>query len=199
MLYAKMDIIGDIITLKGGFPNTKMGGLLHCHLPMSFKYAAMEEAKSLGYRYFLWVDSAVISQKNIDYIFKEIEKSGVYVAGGWKLGNHFIIENGNMISRSPRLEILGSPESYEAMGLDLETAAHIPLAVGGVQGYDLHSELGKAFLEKLKEYIDDVTPWMALGADAVVHSVALHQIPFDIKYHALPFVGHDPTFIVEPH
>ena len=190
---------GDIITLKGGFPNTKNGGLLHCHLPMSFKYAAMEEAKSLGYRYFLWVDSAVISQKNIDYIFKEIEKSCIYVVGGWKLGNHFIIENDNMVPRSPCLEMIGSLESYQAMGLDLKTASHLPYAVGGIYGYDLHSELGKALLKQMKQYINDVTPWISLGSDIVVHSVALHQIPFDIKFHPVPWDGDDPTFIVESH
>jgi hypothetical protein len=192
---------GDVIILKGGFPNTENGGLLHCHLPYSFKYAAIEECRLLGYRYFLWIDIANIAQKNIDYIFKEIEQSGTYIFGGNKLGSHFKIENGKMFA-IPDKELIGSPEAYESMGLDLETASNIPYQPGSVQGYDLHSELCKAFLKLMKQYIDNITPWICVAADCCVHSVALYQIPYEIRFHPCCCsynIDDNTTFLVEQH
>lgn len=69
---------GHMIFRVGGWPNTEEGCLELFDVPYAFKICAILEAKKLGYKNCLWLDSCFIPLKKLDVIFKHIAKHGVF-------------------------------------------------------------------------------------------------------------------------
>lgn len=69
---------GHLIYRIGGWPNTEEGSLEFFDVPYAFKIFSILEAKRLGYKNCLWLDSIFIPQRGLDDIFDHIEKKGVF-------------------------------------------------------------------------------------------------------------------------
>lgn len=62
-----------------------VGAKPHSQSMYGFKPLAIEKAYNLGYRELLWLDASMYVIKDLDPIFKEIEKNGFYAQdSGWE-------------------------------------------------------------------------------------------------------------------
>lgn len=69
---------GHVLLRIGGFPNTPNGGLKICHVPYAFKVAFLCEARSLGYKEVLWLDTAIHPLTDLTTVFAEIKQKGYF-------------------------------------------------------------------------------------------------------------------------
>lgn len=69
---------GHALIRIGGFPNLEQGGLKLAHIPYAFKVAFFQEAKALGYKEILWIDSEIHPLRDLEMIFAEIKKTGYF-------------------------------------------------------------------------------------------------------------------------
>ena len=150
---------GDIIVYFGGYPNMDMDGLKYCNLPMSFKSVGLLECQRLGYKYFMWVDSAVLVQKNFDFIFDLIKEHDFYFNLLNKVRFNHTHDN---------VESIGFQHTYESMGLDFDKVLERRVFSGGLFGVNLDSAKGKQFVELNQKYLDQGTPFFAPASDLAV-------------------------------
>lgn len=69
---------GHIIFRIGGWPDTEEGSLELFDVPYAFKIFSIMEAKRLGYKNCLWLDSCMRPLRKLDSIFEQIENKGIY-------------------------------------------------------------------------------------------------------------------------
>lgn len=69
---------GHVLLRVGGFPNTPNGGLSICYVPYSFKVAFLQEARMLGFKEVLWIDTAIHPVTNLNKVFSLIKKRGFF-------------------------------------------------------------------------------------------------------------------------
>ena len=70
---------GHVLLRIGGFPNTPNGGLRLCHIPYAFKVAFLQEARLLGYKELLWLDTSMHPLTNLEVVFSQIKKRGYFL------------------------------------------------------------------------------------------------------------------------
>lgn len=70
---------GDVLYRKGGFPNMESGGILLADVPYAFKIAAFQEAKRLGYKQALWLDTSIHVLVDLQEVFSLIKAHGLYL------------------------------------------------------------------------------------------------------------------------
>ena len=63
----------------GGFPTPSNMEMRYAAVPYSFKIFLMEEARQLGFRYVLWLDSRLIPMRSPDPIFAHIKKHHAFL------------------------------------------------------------------------------------------------------------------------
>ena len=73
----KNNFDGHFFYKIGGWPSLKKGRLKYADVPVSFKPFLFEEARDMGYKNILWLDSITIPKINLDSIFRHIENKGV--------------------------------------------------------------------------------------------------------------------------
>lgn len=105
---------GDVLIRIGGFPNTQNGALKICHAPNSFKVAFFQEARTLGYKEALWVDTSMHPLSSLEKIFTKLRLCGYYFTYAGTLQDN---ETGHLASAAKALYI--DPSQY-----DLITHAH---------------------------------------------------------------------------
>ncbi|HSX11035.1 MAG TPA: hypothetical protein VLF94_04900 [Chlamydiales bacterium] len=123
---------GHVLLRVGGFPNTQNGGLKICHAPYSFKVAFLQEARTLGYRDVLWMDSAIHPLTNLEMIFSEVRKNG-----------HFFISVGSLQENAPGHR----PEAAATMNVPVGLYPLIPHISSSLLGFDLENERSVRLLE----------------------------------------------------
>lgn len=78
-LLAAANYQGHFLQQIGIWPDVKGGSLKLAHVPYAFKVSMLNEARRLGYKHVLWLDSSFVPQNNLDEIFGQIEKDGYFV------------------------------------------------------------------------------------------------------------------------
>ncbi|MBU6148796.1 MAG: hypothetical protein KGQ54_01200 [Verrucomicrobia bacterium] len=133
----------------GGFPAPTNKELRYAAVPYSFKIFLMEEARLLGFRYVLWIDSRLIPMRSIEPIFSHIKKHRAFLV------NDRLMVRMNFLSFGlENLEmLLGiNPLNYPRIatpvfGLDMESSCVRQL----VQDYYTCCENGLCFLSVFPE------------------------------------------------
>lgn len=123
---------GHVLLRIGGFPNTQNGGLKICHVPYSFKLAFLQEAKALGYKEVLWLDLALHPLTNLEMIFAEIKKRGV-----------FFTNVGSLQDNAPSHR----PEAAATMGISTDLYPQIPHLSSSMIGLNMESKEAHLLLE----------------------------------------------------
>lgn len=125
---------GHFIAKIGGWPNLKGGDLVLAEVPYAFKACFFEEAKNLGYKNVLWLDSSVIPLKNLDSIFERIEKTGYF---GY-IACHRVVDYSTDY-------VLG------IFGLDKQSAANIITVEAQIIGFNMKSVIGQTILSEWRK------------------------------------------------
>jgi hypothetical protein len=133
----------------GGFPAPSNMELRYAAVPYSFKIFLMEEARQLGFRYVLWLDSRLIPMRSPDPIFNLIKKYHAFLV------NDRLMVRMNFLSFSlENLEILLGINPLQhpriatpVLGLDM----HSPSVRTLVKEYYLCCENGLCFLSVFPE------------------------------------------------
>ena len=123
---------GHVLVRVGGFPNIANGDLKLCHVPYAFKVAFFREAKELGFKQILWLDSAMHPLTNLELIFREIKEKGYFLLSCQTLAE----------VRPPP-----NPEAIKSLCITPEIYSYIPHTPSGVLGINLEKTLGQSFLE----------------------------------------------------
>lgn len=84
----KIGYSGHVLLRIGGFPHLSGGGLKLCHIPYAFKVAFLQEAKALGYKEVLWLDTSLHPLRNLSVIFKQIQRDGYFFITPGSLQDH---------------------------------------------------------------------------------------------------------------
>lgn len=127
---SKSDYKGHILYRIGGWPNVEEGDLALATIPYAFKLSFLREAKRLGYKRALWLDTAVLPLVSLNHLFSLIQEKG-YLACG------------NTHTVGPFFNALSAHD----LGVTVEESFHIPSCSGGIFGLDFSQENGSKFLD----------------------------------------------------
>jgi hypothetical protein len=176
---------GDIIIYFGGYPNIDDEGLKYANLPYSFKNVSLLECQRLGYTYYMWLDCAVLVQKNFNFIFEILEKEDFYLNLLDKLKYNHTNDN---------IETVGLKKCYECMNINFDEILERKNFSGGLFGINLKSEKGLEFLKLNRKFLDMGTPFFCPCADlAVISGILYHLYPnSDIKNNITP-IAREPN------
>jgi len=133
----------------GGFPAPTNMELRYAAVPYSFKIFLMEEARLLGFRYVLWLDSRLIPMRSPDPIFAIIKKHHAFLVND----RHMVRMNFLSFSLENLEILLGVNPLYHpriatpVLGLDMDSKPVRTL----VREYYLCCENGLCFLSVFPE------------------------------------------------
>jgi hypothetical protein len=130
----KIGYKGHFIVRIGGWPNTEQGDLQLSHVPYAFKPCFFEEAKNLGYKNVLWLDSSIIPLKELTSVFKKIEDTGYF---GY-ISCHKVVD-------------YSTNHILNTFNIDRKMAEKILTVEGGVFGLNLASTEGQVILSEWKK------------------------------------------------
>jgi hypothetical protein len=131
-LVTKSDFKGHIMYQIGGWPNVEEGSFVLAHLPYAFKVCILKEAKRLGFKRALWLDTSIVPVVSLNEIFNIIEEKGYFVMG-----------NAHMVG--PYMHA----EAANAFGLTLETTYQIPSCSAGITGFDFTNDIALQIVNAL--------------------------------------------------
>ncbi|MDB6080933.1 MAG: hypothetical protein JWO53_205 [Chlamydiia bacterium] len=95
----KLQFKGHLIYRVGGWPSISKGRLRYADVPYAFKPFMFEEAKDMGYKHILWLDSCCIPIKDLSHIFSQLKRKGYcYYHEG--LETHKSLESWDYIRKS---------------------------------------------------------------------------------------------------
>ena len=130
-----MDCSEDFIAWDSGYPP---GCPEHKDAPFAFKPYCFLEAKKLGYRYVLWLDSSVYATSDLKPIFDRIRNLGY-------LFFHEFHSIGEYCSDA----------ALATLGIEREESCKMPSICANVMGLDLENERSVQFLDLWKYYASD--------------------------------------------
>ncbi len=144
----------------GGYPHPTGEEIQYAGVPYAFKLFMMEEAFQLGFRYVLWLDTAMVPIRNPNLLFDLIRKEGVLIK---EIGpqNDYILP-----STHKEIEML--------TGVDVLKCKHIRMSVFGL---DKEVSFAPLFLKTYREMVYKGTPFFShLPEEFVI--TALRQVFF---------------------
>ena len=155
----RSDFQGHVIYRIGGWPNTEGGDLTLAHVPYAFKVCAFKEAKRLGYKRCLWLDTSLIPVVSLNTIFKMIEAKGYFTVdcGGITIGPYM------------------TKASAAAFGLSLEQTKSIPSCSAGIFGIDFTNPTGSMLIDKWYQAAHDKDAFFSPRSDQNCLSIILYQ------------------------
>jgi hypothetical protein len=152
---------GHVLVRIGGFPNTQNGGLKLCHVPYAFKVAFLEEAKALGYKEVLWLDSSVHPLTNLEMVFSEIKRNG-----------YFFTSLGSLQDNAPAHR----SEAAEAMGISTMLYDKIPHISAIIFGVNLENPKALRFIEDWHSEMESVYPCLSWFPEELSLSVVTWRL-----------------------
>ena len=183
---SKSDFKGHILYKIGGWPNVEEGDLKLAHVPYAFKPCFFREAKRLGYKRVLWLDTSVLPVVSLNTIFSSIEKNGYFaVANGFKIG--------------PFMNL----QAAQALGVSLEECNDIPSCSAGLFGVDFSTEKGDLLIQRWYEKAQDPHAFFSPRSDQNVLSVLIYQLklaemtPHETMVNEVSLRKDDTLFIVD--
>ena len=134
---------GHVLLRIGGFPNTPNGGLKICHVPYAFKVAFLCEARSLGYKRVLWIDTAIHPLTDLAKIFMQIKRKG-----------YFFITVGSLQDNCPNHLYTAA----KSLNILTEFYDQIPHIASSVMGLNMENNQAVQFLEGWLKETERVFP-----------------------------------------
>ena len=137
---------GHVIFRVGGWPNTEEGSLQFFDVPYAFKVYSILEAKRLGYKNCLWIDSCHLPLKKLDPIFKHIDEHGV-----------FLFIQADPLTLTATVDVTGYIQEFAARALaniSVLEFCRLPVATSAVVGLDVTSDRGLKILYAWQEMIE---------------------------------------------
>ncbi len=162
---------GHVLLRIGGFPNTENGDLTLSHIPYAFKLAFLREAKSLGYKEVLWLDTAIHPLTNLETIFQEIKKTGYFFTSVGSLQDN--AEN-------------HLPEAAVALNLNTNLYPQIPHISSGILGLNMASPKAHALLDTWYEETIKVYPNVSWFPE----ELSLSTVAFRLNMKPYNWFGH---------
>ncbi|MFZ4673540.1 MAG: hypothetical protein ACOYL1_04265 [Chlamydiia bacterium] len=135
---------GWIYYRLGGYPNPTGEEIRYSGVPYAFKLFMLEEARDLGFRYLLWLDTSLLPLKSPKPLFEALHTKGVLYKETAPLLKYML---------PATLE-----EIYQFTGRDITTSKHLRMPVFGV---DTHLEWFDDFLLEHKKLVRLGTPFFS--------------------------------------
>ena len=157
-LALESDFRGHVLYRLGGWPDAQGGSLALSHVPYSFKASFFQEAKRLGFKRALWLDTAVVPLVSLNDIFTMIQQNGYFVMG-----------NSHMIG--PHMK----PQAAAYFGLTHRHTYQIPSCSAGLFGLDFTNEAGGKVLDAWYKAAHDKDAFFSPRSDQNALSIILHQ------------------------
>lgn len=149
---------GHFLYRIGGWPNLEGGSLVLAHVPYAFKVCFFQEAKRLGYRRVLWLDSSIRPVQSLDSVFHTISKRGyLWYPSGTKLAAYC------------------NREVMEWFGYAPEKAREIDSVAAGLVGLSFEHSMGNLILDRWMEAAKAETPFYSPRCDQNALSLIAHK------------------------
>lgn len=156
---SKSDYRGDILYRLGGWPNLEGGDLTLAHVPFAFKLSFFREAKKLGYKRVLWLDTSIVPFGSLNAVFEELQKKGyLTIRNGHNVGPYF------------------NETAAKSFGISLEESQHITSCQACVIGLDFSNEKASKALELWYNAARDPNAFFSARSDQNAFSIILHQL-----------------------
>ena len=149
---------GDVLYRIGGWPNVEEGDLILAPVPYAFKVCSFKEAKRLGYKRALWLDSSIVPVASLNDIFKRIEEKGYFCMGNTHQVGQFFNET-----------------AAQALGVSLEESYQIPSCSAGLFGVDFSNEKVAQVLIEWERAAHDPWAFFSPRSDQNALSVILYK------------------------
>ena len=147
-------------TTSAAGPNTEGGSLDLAHVPYAFKVACFKEAKRLGFKRVLWLDTAVVPLASLNTVFGMIQNKGYFVLGGGRL----------------KVGPYMNPIAAAYFGVTLAETQEIPSCSAGLFGVDLTTEIGQTIIDRWDRAAHDSDAFYSARSDQNAVSIILHQL-----------------------
>ncbi len=153
---------GHFLYRIGGWPDVKGGSLKLIHVPYAFKVCMFKEAKSLGYKKVLWMDSSFQPLRDFQDIFTVLKREGYFITS---LDNY-------------SLRLRGSRKMQAAFGLTDAEMLSIREVAAGLIGVDFSTEIGKEMIDRWYKAAEELDPFLSPRSDqtaigAIVYKMGL--------------------------
>lgn len=171
-LLEKVGFNGMFIYQIGGYPTPNGEEIKYLGIPYAFKIFMMQEACKRGYSKVVWIDSAIIPNRDPKPLFEWLGKNSILISGP-KLKKNQYAFHVLPIARQAMIDVTN---------LDVLNGYHYCRA--GVFGMNMDSEEGSLFLAKYMELLEKVTPFFTGRPEQFVYMSIVHSIfGKDYKHH----------------
>lgn len=152
---------GYFYLLNGGFPNPTGIELQYMGVPYCFKIFMMLEAKKLGFKNIIWIDSGCIAINNPEFLFKLLDENDTLIdyIGSNNKYDEMVFKN--------TIELLNS-----ITNTDIHTAKYIPTVVFG---FNLESKNIKKIIDEYYFMVKLGLPFMSIFPEEIVLSAIFNK------------------------
>jgi hypothetical protein len=158
---------GYHLSFWGAFPNPSGREIKYCAIPYAKKLLAILEAKKRGFENVIWIDSALIPNKDITPLFADLEKVGCIYTN---LDKNGFSEKGKQYLPPDTSEVLKQLTGHDSKDE--------PYVVGAILGFNCTDSL---FWELEQDYfrcLDLGTPFLSCNPEEYVLTAILAQPKF---------------------
>lgn len=152
------DFKGHVLYQTGGWPDLEGGSLVLAHVPYAFKACFLREARRLGYKRALWLDTSVVPVVSLNEIFKIIAEKG-----------YFIFD----VNR--RCGEVMNAKAAAAFGITVEEAMKIPQCAAGIFGIDFTHEKTAKVVDLWYQAAQHPDAYFSRRPDQSALSIILYQ------------------------
>jgi hypothetical protein len=183
---AASDYRGHILYRIGGWPNCEGGDFALAAVPYAFKAAFFQEARRLGFRRVLWLDSSILPLKSLNESFTKIAEEG-YLA----LDNPYKV--------APFFNV----QAAKFFHLSMEEIMQIPSCSSGILGLDFSDPKACQLLELWHRAAQDGAAYFSARPDQNALSLALYlcgmnkRLPMALLAHGKEKIEADSWFLLE--
>lgn len=143
-LLAKIGYEGHFLSRIGVWPDLEGGSIKLAHVPYAFKVSMLNEARRLGYKNVLWLDSSFIPLTDLSEIFDLIEKNGYFATClPYSLHSH------------------GSEMMRESLGLTEKEMFQVKQCAGGLVGINFEHPSGITLFNAWYKAAEDLGPFLS--------------------------------------
>ncbi len=155
----RSDYQGHILYRIGGWPNCEVGDFALADVPYAFKVCLFKEAKRLGYKRCLWLDTSIVPLMSLNAFFSKIQNDGYLVMGSNFMVGPFFNE-----------------QSAKFFKLSMEEADQIPSCSSGIFGLDFSHPKARRALDLWHQAAGDPCAFFSARPDQNSLSLILYLL-----------------------
>jgi hypothetical protein len=152
----KVGFVGHLLYRNGGWPDVEGGSLKLIHVPYAFKVCMIKEARSLGYKKILWLDTSIVPMNDLTKIKKSIDNSGYFFTH---------LKGLNLYRYTSK-----SLTDYYDLSED-DNKINIKPIAGGMVGINFDTEAGRYLFDAWYDSAIALDPWLTSRPDQNVLAV----------------------------